>query len=274
MQTERSPRTVTPAPPTEPVEAPAPPAPPTGGMRLSVDLSGIDARALVRAGIRVVVVTLIMLALFAAFLFGASNLEQARSQAALLTELSAVLPTGTIGALDTPIPLGDPVALLEVPNLGLRQVIVEGSSPEELKRGPGHLPISSLPGEVGNSVVFGRHSTYGGPFPEPLVAGRGRSDRGDHRPGRVRVRSHRLDSRPREQTQFYLPTADSTLTLVASASASPWVDRLAVTSQLVGNPVEIPSRPIATIGSSALGTSGDALGYPLAVFGRSCWAWR
>ena len=130
QQTESSPRTVTSTPP-EPVEAPAPPAPPAGGMRLSVDLSGIDTRALVRAGIRVVVVTLIMLALFAAFLFGASNLEQARSQAALLTELSAVLPTGTIGALDEPIPLGDPVAQLEVPNLGLRQVIVEGSSPEE-----------------------------------------------------------------------------------------------------------------------------------------------
>jgi len=265
QQTDPSPRTVTSTPP-EPVEAPAPPAPPADGMRLSVDLSGIDTRALVRAGIRVVVVTLIMLALFAAFLFGASNLEQARSQAALLTELSAVLPSGTIGALDTPIPLGDPVALLEVPNLGLRQVIVEGSSPDELKRGPGHLPISSLPGEVGNSVVFGRHSTYGGPFRNLSALAEGDQIVVTTGQGVFVYEVTASTPVPREQTQFYQPTADSTLTLVTSASGSPWADRLAVTSELVGNPVGIPSRPIATIGDSALGTSGDALGYPLAVF--------
>jgi sortase A len=236
------------------------------GVKISLDLSGIDSRALVRAGVRAVIVTVVMFLLFTAFLFGASNLEQARSQATLLAEFSAVLPTGTIGTLDAPVALGGPVALIEVPSLGLRQVVVEGSSPDALKQGPGHLPISSMPGEVGSSVLFGRRAGYGGPFRSIAALQQGDEIVVTTGQGVFVYDVTATTPVPRDQTQFYQPTAESTMTLVTSSSLSPWSDRIAVTSELQGDPVGIPTRPIATIGESALGTSGDPLGFPLALF--------
>jgi sortase A len=212
----------------------------------------------------VLVMIPVALLLFGAFFFGASNIEQARSQHMLLEKFAIQLPTGTVGQLSAPIGLGTPVALLELPSLGVRQVVVEGASPDDLKAGPGHLPVSSLPGEVGNVVILGRHAGYGGPFRniahmqigDKIVITTGQ--------GVYAYDVTGVTPAPREQTSFFQPTIDSTLTLVSSASSSPWSDRIAVTAKLEGAPLGIPSRPISVIGDSALGTSGDPLGYPLA----------
>lgn len=59
---------------------------------------------------------------------------------------------------------GAPVALLRIPEIGLEQVVVEGTSPELAMEGPGHLRGTPLPGEPGTSVVLGHRSTYGAPF--------------------------------------------------------------------------------------------------------------
>jgi sortase A len=59
---------------------------------------------------------------------------------------------------------GDPVATLSLPTIGVRHVVVEGTTAAELTAGPGHLRSTPLPGRVGNSVIFGRRTTYGGPF--------------------------------------------------------------------------------------------------------------
>ncbi|WP_181411020.1 sortase [Nocardioides humi] len=59
---------------------------------------------------------------------------------------------------------GAPVALLEIPRLGLQQVVIEGTASGDLLAGPGHLRNTVLPGQAGTSVVFGRAATYGGPF--------------------------------------------------------------------------------------------------------------
>jgi sortase A len=43
--------------------------------------------------------------------------------------------------------------------------VVEGVSVEDLKQGgPGHIPGTALPGEVGNVVLSGHRTTYGAPF--------------------------------------------------------------------------------------------------------------
>lgn len=65
---------------------------------------------------------------------------------------------------DVLIPAGAPVALLEVPRLGLRQVIVEGTGSGDLVAGPGHRRDTVLPGQNGVSLVYGRSATFGGPF--------------------------------------------------------------------------------------------------------------
>ena len=62
--------------------------------------------------------------------------------------------------------LGDGIAVLHVPALADFDpwVVVEGTSVASLKRGPGHIRGTALPGEVGNVVLSGHRTTYGAPF--------------------------------------------------------------------------------------------------------------
>jgi LPXTG-site transpeptidase (sortase) family protein len=59
---------------------------------------------------------------------------------------------------------GTPVAVLIIPAIGLRTVVLEGTSGSVLEGGPGHLRDTVLPGQVGVSVIMGRRAAYGGPF--------------------------------------------------------------------------------------------------------------
>lgn len=49
--------------------------------------------------------------------------------------------------------VGTPIARLVIPSIGLDEVVLEGVTDEALNGGPGHLPGSALPGELGNSVI-------------------------------------------------------------------------------------------------------------------------
>jgi hypothetical protein len=62
------------------------------------------------------------------------------------------------------LPLGAPVAVLSIPVIGLRTVILQGTTGAVLENGPGHLRTSVMPGQAGVSVILGRQSGYGGPF--------------------------------------------------------------------------------------------------------------
>ena len=91
------------------------------------------------------------------------GLSQGRQQALLYREFrtqlaSATAPVGPV------TPVGDPVAVLTIPAIGLEQTVVEGTSSGDTLAGPGHLRNTVLPGQVGTSVVMGRAQTYGGPF--------------------------------------------------------------------------------------------------------------
>ncbi|MER5914963.1 sortase [Streptomyces sp. NPDC001982] len=59
---------------------------------------------------------------------------------------------------------GESVALLEIPELGVREVVHEGTTADDLSHGPGHRRDTPLPGQAGVSVIMGRQATYGGPF--------------------------------------------------------------------------------------------------------------
>lgn len=62
--------------------------------------------------------------------------------------------------------LGEGVAVLHVPSLADYEpwVVVEGTSVADLKAGPGRIPGTAMPGEVGNVVLSGHRTTYGAPF--------------------------------------------------------------------------------------------------------------
>ena len=62
------------------------------------------------------------------------------------------------------LPMGAPVAVLSIPAIGLRTVILQGTTSSVLEDGPGHLRDTVMPGQAGISVILGRQTAYGGPF--------------------------------------------------------------------------------------------------------------
>lgn len=76
---------------------------------------------------------------------------------------------------DSAIPGGAPVAVLEIPAIDLRQVVVEGTSSGDLESGPGHKRDTVLPGQKGVSLIYGRATTFGGPFAELTTLRRGQT---------------------------------------------------------------------------------------------------
>ncbi|MFE6839007.1 sortase [Streptomyces sp. NPDC057705] len=63
-----------------------------------------------------------------------------------------------------PTAAGDPVALLTIPQIGVREVVREATTAEVLASGPGHRRDTVLPGQPGTSILMGRQAGYGGPF--------------------------------------------------------------------------------------------------------------
>jgi sortase A len=56
--------------------------------------------------------------------------------------------------------LGEVVGEIEIPNVALKAVIVEGDSPALLRRGIGHLPETAMPGQWGNVALAGHRDTF------------------------------------------------------------------------------------------------------------------
>ncbi|MEY2996303.1 MAG: hypothetical protein RLZZ39_1128 [Actinomycetota bacterium] len=59
---------------------------------------------------------------------------------------------------------GDPVAIIEIPELGVSKFVVAGVAASDLKKGPGHYPMTPQPGHLGNVAIAGHRTTYGEPF--------------------------------------------------------------------------------------------------------------
>ena len=59
-----------------------------------------------------------------------------------------------------PYHLGDTVAKLTLPRLDKSLYVVEGTDQKELKKGPGHMPGTALPGVKGNCVIAGHRDTH------------------------------------------------------------------------------------------------------------------
>lgn len=184
---------------------------------------------------------------------------------------------------------GAPVAILEIGTLHLRQVVVEGSTPAQTQKGPGHVVGSAAPGQPGNSAVLARRAMFGGPFGDlnrlqtgdeilitttqgqsvyrvdtveakvvtaPVVAATGNSSlaglTATGGTGAAEVADATVDT----ETLFG-PSDDDRLTLLTSDSASPWNSSRAVVvvAKLDGKP--FPPTPQGGRTDSQTGLSGD-----------------
>lgn len=110
-----------------------------------------------------------MLLMFTLNLMLFSHLQHYVSQQRLSDDYRAQLQAGTAPVSegdfeDVLLADGAPVGLLEIPRIGVREVIGEGTSAGTLQAGPGHRRDTVLPGQGGVSVLMGRAAADGGPF--------------------------------------------------------------------------------------------------------------
>ena len=251
-------------------------SPTLGGPKPSTPSTG----GAVHRAARVVTALGLLAALLLMYEFVLSGIPQARAQAELLSAFQQQVPTTTLDSPGSAPAEGSAVALLVISSIGLQQVVVEGTSPGDLKTGPGHLSASPLPGEFGNAVVEGRRTTYGGPF-----GGLDRLHSGDT----IRVTTGQgslvyvvasVSHVSVGQRDPASPTLDSRLTLLTSDPAFIASGQLAVVAKLRGEPLAVATRPQVSASPADLGLSGDPVGFwvgfvALELLVATAWlAWR
>ncbi len=139
---------------------PAPSAPPAPAQPRPPRAPERPILAAVGAGLLLLAVLALGLA---GYLYFLSGVQEARSQKLLYTRLQDEL-ANQIAPLGPTQP-GSPVAVLNIPAIGIRDmVVVQGTSPENMTLGPGHLRDTPMPGQEGVSEIFGRRATFGAPF--------------------------------------------------------------------------------------------------------------
>lgn len=156
---------------------------------------------------------------------------------------------------------GEPIGIIQIPRLGVEQVVVQGSGPAELRAGPGHLRGTAMPGEPGNAAIAGSRISNGAPFKrlQQLDAG----DRIDVTTAvgrfRYQVRSVRR-VRSGQPDPVRAAGGGSTLTLVTSTPVFLAYDRLVVVAELRTKPVAPRFAPVTPDRTeTGLDTSGAGL---------------
>jgi len=155
-------------------EQPAPASPAPSGQGHGPGPGG-QWRPVIRASAVGLLLLAVVVLGFVGYLYGLSDVQEARSQAILYQQFQLELanqvaplgpdgPNGLDGAKGPTIP-GSPVAIINIPSIGIRDmVVVQGTNPQNLMVGPGHRRDSPMPGQAGVVQIYGRRATFGAPF--------------------------------------------------------------------------------------------------------------
>jgi sortase A len=116
--------------------------------------------------------SMLVIALLLAFLVNVlalSQLQHLVAQQQLINTFREQLAAGTAPVSegdvdDILVQNGAPVGVIDIPAIGVHEVIVEGTASSSTMKGPGHRRDTSLPGQEGESILMGRSGAYGGPF--------------------------------------------------------------------------------------------------------------
>jgi sortase A len=172
---------------------------------------------------------------------------------------------------EQPPSTGAPVGIVEIGSLRLQQVVVEGISPSETSRGPGHVPGTAGLGQPGNSVLLARRNAFGGPFGDLSTL---------HTGARITVTTTQGQSvyvvravqretignttSKRDSTVttdgLFGPSKDDQLTLVTSGSSEPWnsSDATVVTAKMRGTPFTPQLQGARTAEETSMSGQSDA----------------
>jgi sortase A len=94
-----------------------------------------------------------------------------------LSQLEDEFSTGNLGAISDvaqaealakrfsrQIDQGDAIGRIRIPGIGANFVFFQGTDTATLQHGPGHYPVTPLPGEPGTVAIAGHRTTYLAPF--------------------------------------------------------------------------------------------------------------
>jgi sortase A len=216
---------------------------------------------------RAAVALLVIAVLFAGYMRFASGLTEARAQRLAFERFSLLLPTGELGALNAAIPVGDPVALIVIPTIGVNQVVNEGTTGRELMNGPGHLPATPLPGEYGNAVIMGRENSYGRPFQHLSQLTTGDMIQVTTGQGVFNYQVQTVGTVPADDLSTYGGVQGSQLTLVTAGPGFAPSQYLKVVAKLQGDPIGVAARPSVLLRDGDLAAGMD----PIGILGSVLW---
>jgi sortase A len=202
---------------------------------------------------RVLVGSGVLVLLFVVYLLWGTNLAEARAQHDLRRDFERSLSTTTTAPRSTspsttttevqpPPPVGEAVAVIRIPTIGVDKAVVEGVGVPDLKKGPGHYPTSPLPGQPGNAAIAGHRTTYGAPFDRLDELEAGDEIRVTTRQGRFRFEVETTEVVKPSQTEVLDPPTDGKahLTLTTCNPRFSARQRLVVHAVLVGEPAPAP----------------------------------
>jgi len=191
-------------------------------------------------------------------------------------------PLGPVGTNHHLLPLGTPMAVVSVPAIGLRAVVLEGTTGSVLADGPGHVRTTVFPGGAGDSVLLGRAGLYGGPFgriaslrPGQVITVTTQVGTSHFRVVRVRPAGARIHRTSASNAELTLGTASGGF---LSPTGVVWVD-----ATKVGPPLAAANPPSISLLASEVPLATDLSTLWALVFwleglaillGLAVWSWR
>jgi sortase A len=199
----------------------------------------------------------VLLLLFFVYLYAFTPLTGIRDQHRMLQSLTGD-PHAVFRLAAGRLPAdGRPIAVLEIPVLGEKEAVVNGTSAADLQEGPGLMAGTALPGEPGNAVIAGRRVTYGGPFDKLADVLPGDRIRVVDGAGTFAFRAVGTTVVPLGGRDRVARSGDAWLTLVTSNSSLRPSGEFVLTARLVGRPALIHGSSEAAAPSVRLALGGD-----------------
>ncbi len=165
-----------------------------------------------------------------------------------------------------PVTTGDAMALIRIPAIGVDQVVVEGSSAQQLRAAPGHLRGSPRPGQKGNVVIAGKRTTYGGPFSDLHELEPGNRIELGTASGTFRYVVEDVETlTPEKDEDVVAGTEENRLTLITADPPFRAAERLVVVARFDGEAEGAPLQSIPAgleVGADELGLGRDATAMP------------
>ncbi len=233
-------------------------------------------RRVVAATGRILVTVGILILLLVAYQLWGTGIYEARQQSKLKHEFARALQheastttttPDTVGPAPSttttttlPPPTGEAIAIIQIPKIGVNSAVVQGIERPDLRKGPGHYPLTPMPGQLGNAAIAGHRTTYGAPFYRLNELGAGddiaiRTVAGTYH---YRV-TQQLIVDPSD-VQVLDPTPDATLTLTTCNPRYSARQRLVVKATLVADksppPAPAPSASTQQRAAAHLSSAG------------------